>query len=102
MLISSSNSSDILKDVDNQLVQAQERASKESITVEKAIKKDFLERMLGQFTVFIIVVSLILLTVLMVYLKVPDFYCIIVVLLSQIVLFTPKIAVYYMNQKATK
>lgn len=101
LMMASRDASQMLTDVDNHLVEANDRAIKEKISVETAIKKDFFERMLGQFTVFISVISLIFLTVWMVSVKIPDIYCIFMVLASQIIFFAPKIAVYYMNQKTT-
>jgi hypothetical protein len=101
LMMASRDVSEMLTDVDNHLVEANYRAIKEDISVETAIKKDFFERMLGQFTVFIAVISLIFLTIWMVAVKIPNIYCIFVILLSQLVLFAPKIAVHYMDQKTT-
>ena len=101
LLMASREASEMLTDVDNHLAEANDRAIKQNISLETAIKKDFFERMLGQFTVFIAVISLILLTVWMVSVKIPDIYCLGVILASQIILFGPKIAVHYIGKTTT-
>lgn len=95
----SHNNSIYLSRIENHLIEITKRANQEKISVKKAIEKEFFEKMIGQFTIFIAVISLILLTVWMVSVNIPDSYCLLVILISQLILFLPKLIIYYYKLK---
>lgn len=97
--IASHNNYNDLGKIDSHYIEITKRSNQEKISVEEAIKKEFFEKMIGQFTIFIAVISLILLTVWMVSVNIPDSYCLLVILISQLILFVPKLIVYYYKLK---
>lgn len=87
-----------LNEIDNELELIHKRAKEENTESSAVIRKQYFERLLGQITTFTLCLSFLLLAVFMVYLKIPDGYCLIPIAISQVILLSPKIIVYYMKK----
>lgn len=87
-----------LNEIDNDLEFIDKRAKEENTDSSVIIKKQYFEQVLGQVTTFTLCVSFLLLTVFMVSLKIPDGYCLIPIAISQVILFGPKIFLYYIKK----
>lgn len=87
-----------LNEIENEFQLISKRAKKEKTDIALIIKKQYFEQILGQIITFILCLSFLLLTLIMVSLKISDGYCLIPIVISQIILFGPKIIFHYVKK----
>lgn len=90
-----------LSDIENQLSQLELRALVEKKSVKTIIEQELFELKTGQILVFFSVVFFLSLSLIMVHLKYSWILSSLSIIIAQIILFTPKVLIHYINQKET-
>jgi len=72
-----------------------QRARIQNKPVGATIKKHFFEIMMGQIINFILIIAMLVLTLYVAYLQMPDLYCVIPVSMAFFFLYAPKIWLYF-------